>query len=1074
MRRAISFILCAALCLTLCAYNIRGENAVSAADIAPLAADGDFPAFPGAEGGGMYTTGARAVSKPEIYHVKNRDDSGEGSLRDAVSKENRIIVFDVAGTINLETPIYLKKGNLTILGQTSPGDGICISGAPTYVQASNIIVRYLRFRMGVYDFDAKKYDEDTFTDGKHQNHVIVDHCSMSWSNDECCSLYAIKDSTVQWCLLTEPLNKSIHIEGTDLQEHGYGGLWGGENMSYHHNFISNAKSRFPRVATSETTTSYANKPDTESLLDVRNNVFYNWRDNASYGGENMVRVNLVNNYYKEGPASSSIKRFYQFTPSKSGVSTDLAIDGNYYDAKSANDTVNKINADNTISSAYRLENNVKTYNIEKYDENVPGTDTNHTQYIHKYTIETQSASEAYELVLEKAGASLKRDAVDERAVRGARNREAYYGKNGLIDYEDWLNLPKITYSGTKAEDTDDDGMPDTYEEQVGLDKNDPSDALEKDSDGKYLNIETYANWLVEGNVIPTPTPDPNATPTPTPTATPVPTATAAPVHNISIAENIENGSIEINGASSREVTWSAADHQSEISGAKTFNLNGVDASGGTLDIYDPKTTTETYEGSVIARADQGENPDMSAKPFTDNEKPSGSVFMVCPASDGKLVMEYYVYGGSSRTVHVYDNNSDKDLQTVKRETKGIYTFEGDCKADNKYYLWIEGSKLGLKSVTVTGGGIAARTGETVNVKTLPDEGFRAESVNVTPETQVMNLGENNYSFVMPNSDVTVGASFVSADTPTEAPSPTPTVAPTATPTEAPSPTPTEEPSPTPTTTPTATPAAVPTPINTPTPTPTPTATPSETPGEEPSPAPTATPTTTPIATPSATPASTKIPAPTATPTVTPTPSPTAKPIETAKPTDTPIPTATSSPTDKPTETPTVTAEPSGTPMPSATATPTTTAAPSPTDTPRPEGSAAPTATPSPAQSQAPTETPKPDESAAPEETPSAAPTTEPSGAPTPEYLYEINGYNFGGDGKINIDLKYNGGGSDKAKLIIASYSESGLVTSVKMFDITGADLSSVDYNDPGSENIKIFIWEPKTMEPMAKAFGRRD
>ena len=982
MKRLISLLLSAAICLTLCAFDAGGKNTVSAAS------DGEYPAFPGAEGGGMYTTGARAAANPEIFHVKNLDDSGTGSLRDAVSQSNRIIVFDVAGTIKLETPIYLKKGNLTILGQTSPGDGICISGAPTYVQASNIIVRYLRFRMGVYDYKNKKYDEDTFTDGKDQDHVIVDHCSMSWSNDECCSLYAIKDSTVQWCLLTEPLNKSIHDEGSGVEEHGYGGLWGGVNMTYHHNFISNANSRFPRVATSATTSSYKGQNDKLSLLDVRNNVFYNWRDNASYGGENMVRVNLVNNYYKEGPASSSIKRFYQFTPatkgSTKGWSTDLAIDGNFYDAKSPDSKVDKINADNTTESAFKFDSGVTTYNVEKYDENEPGTETNHTQYIHDYPINTQSAQDAYELVLDKVGASLKRDYVDELAISDARGRKASRGTNGIVNYDDWIKFEPITYDGKRAPDADNDGMSDAYEEEMGLNKNNASDALEMDSENKYYNIEAYANWLAAGNEIPETTPDPNATPTPKPTATPTPAPTntpmptAVPEYNISIDGNIENGSIEINGVSSRTITWEAAEHQSEINGAKTFNLNGVDKSGGTLDIYDPETTVETYEGSVIARADQGSNPNVSAKPFTGSEKPSGSVFMVCPASDGKLVMEYYVYGGSARTVHVYDNANDKDLETISRSAKGIYTFEGECKAGNMYYLWIDGSKLGLKSVRVTGGGIAAKVGETVSVKTVPNAGYKAGSVFTEPETEVAKLEENSYSFTMPNSDVTVGASFVSADTPTPTPTAIPTTAPT----------------------PTAAPTAAPTPTA----------------------------------------------VPTAVPTIAPSPT-----IEPLKPTDAPVPTESAAPSETPfpSEAPSPTLEPTPEPTSGPTDEPTTV-------TPTPE--AEPTAS--------------PEASAAPTNAPEPVTTPEPSGTPGPhDYLYEINGYEFGVDGKINIDLTYNGGGTDRARLIIASYADEGIMTDIKMFDITGNDLSGVDYQNPGG-GIKIFIWDPETLAPLSLMYSK--
>ena len=423
MKKFIAVFLCLAVCLSQTVFV--GAKGLSEPPEA-VAADEKLAAFPGAEGGGMFTTGARAASNPTVYHVTNTDDSGTGSFRDAVSKENRIIVFDVGGEIKIKSPINLSKKNLTILGQTAPGDGICISGAPVKVSADNIIMRYLRFRMGVYSETDKKYDDDALGGTSSTSNLIVDHCSMSWSTDECCSFYAIKDSTIQWCIMTEPLNRSIHDEGGGIEAHGYGGIWGGVNVSYHHNMVSSANSRFPRVGTSETVSSYKGGKDTESLLDIRNNVFYNWSGNSSYGGENGVRVNLVSNYYKEGPASSSINRFYQmYGGSKGGKSnwgTDIAVDGNYYDSKnSQSSTVKAINEDNTKGVDTR---DCKNYNIEKYDESIAGTTTNHTEYILGYPIGTHSAEQAFDLVLEHAGDSLRRDSVDERAVNDARNRTA--------------------------------------------------------------------------------------------------------------------------------------------------------------------------------------------------------------------------------------------------------------------------------------------------------------------------------------------------------------------------------------------------------------------------------------------------------------------------------------------------------------------------------------------------------------------------------------------------------------------------------------------------------------------------
>ncbi len=912
MKKFIALFLCMALCLSPTVFAAESEETAAADELI---------AFPGAEGGGMYTTGARAASKPEIYRVNNFGDSGTGSFRDAVSKENRIIVFDEAGEIKLKSPINISKKNLTILGQTAPGDGICISGAPVKVSADNIIMRYLRFRMGVYSEVDKKYDDDALGGTSSTSNLIVDHCSMSWSTDECCSFYAIKDSTIQWCIMTEPLNRSIHDEGSGIEAHGYGGIWGGVNVSYHHNMVSSANNRFPRVGTSETVSSYKGGKDTESLLDIRNNVFYNWNGNNSYGGENGVRVNLVSNYYKEGPASSSVNRFYEmYGGSKGGKSkwgTDIAVDGNYYASKnSQSSTVRAINEDNTKGVDTR---DCKTYNIEKYDETIAGTTTNHTQYIREYPIGTHSAEEAFNLVLEHAGDSLKRDAVDERAVNDARNGTAEMGNNGIIDLAHLKKMPDITYSsGTVPNDTDGDGMADEYEKDHGLDIN-KNDALGKTSEG-YFNIEAYANWLAEGNELeipPTPTLDPNQ---PTPTPSPTPTPTPIPRHNITVDENMQNGSIEINGVSSRTITWNAAEHKSEIDGEKTLNLNGSEGSDGTITMYDPTTAAFEFGGRTSAK---GENNPSAKPPFTDSNKPSGSVYMIKPAVDGEMKISFYVYGG--KELNIYDNAAKKYIvQRNQKPTEGYYEHTFECYAGREIYAWADGSKIGVESVTVTGGGGAsAKVGETVNITTVPSSGFKAHGIYTTPKTETRMLAENSFSFVMPDSDVVVGAEFKDESLPL------PTPEPTAAPTDTPEPT-----------------AAV-----------------------------------------------TDTPGPTAAPTGTPEPS--------AKPTAAP----------QPTESPTVTEKPGETP----------------------------------------------------------APTSEAK----PDHLYEIAGCEFGDDGKINIDLKYNGNGSDRAKLIIASYGKGGTLTDTKMYDITGSDISAVDYKKPESGSIKIYIWNFETLSPMAEAYEKQ-
>ena len=240
-------------------------------------------AFPGAEGYGKWTTGGRGG---RVLTVTNLNDSGEGSFRDAVEQMGpRIVVFAVDGTIELKSPLRVNNDSITIAGQSAPGDGICLKDYPLVVNASNVIIRYIRVRVG----DLNNLDSDGLGGGRYgQKNVILDHLSVSWSIDECLSIYKTENLTVQWCLVTHSLNTSVHTKGS----HGFGGIWGGYKASFHHNLLANHASRNPRFASVDGT----------KWVDYRNNVVYNWGFKTAYGGGHHAEINMVNNYYKPGPA----------------------------------------------------------------------------------------------------------------------------------------------------------------------------------------------------------------------------------------------------------------------------------------------------------------------------------------------------------------------------------------------------------------------------------------------------------------------------------------------------------------------------------------------------------------------------------------------------------------------------------------------------------------------------------------------------------------------------------------------------------------------------------------------------
>lgn len=446
----------------------------------PVQVEEEAYAFPGAEGFGRNTTGGRGG---KVLFVTNLNDSGEGSFRAAVNESGpRYILFKVSGNIELKSRLNISNGNLTIAGQTAPGDGICIKDYPVVIDADNIIIRFLRFRMG----DEAEQEADALESRFHKN-IIIDHCSLSWSTDETATFYSNENTTLQWCFITESLRNSVHGKGA----HGYGGIWGGKRASFHHNLLAHHDSRNPRLG-ERADESFA----LTDLVDLRNNVVYNWQGNSAYGGEAM-NVNIVNCYYKPGPATTKTERIISIDKSKNEDSEVYDVWGRFY-----------IDGNYMEGSARATDNNWEygVYNQfhHSYGE-VPDEDKAAMRLPEPHDIEnnvtTHSAQEAYEKVLDFGGASLSRDAVDARIAEEVRTASYTYegsngSTNGIIDTQaDVGGWPSLE-SRDPARDTSGDGMPDEWKEKMKLDPeaNNPNG---NELSTAYDNIEVYMNSLIK-------------------------------------------------------------------------------------------------------------------------------------------------------------------------------------------------------------------------------------------------------------------------------------------------------------------------------------------------------------------------------------------------------------------------------------------------------------------------------------------------------------------------------------------------------------------------------------------------
>lgn len=458
--------------LSLCLLAGAGCNPTSQVDPTPTAME---KAFPEAEGGGASATGGR---NGVVYYVTSLSDDVDeaGTLRYALKQgTTRTILFKVSGRIDLKKELRISKGNVTIMGQSAPGDGICISGYPVVIEADNVIIRFLRFRMG----DENAVEGDALTCVRRKN-VIIDHCSFSWSTDECVSCYGNTDFTLQYCIISESLRNSVHDKGN----HGYGGIWGGKNASFHHNLLAHHDSRNPRFDHE-----YIDRT-CHGPLDFVNNVVYNWGSNPAYGGEGVGearKINFVNNYYKPGPATKNKSRMVEpwtactnCSPIGTVIPPKIYLVGNYLYGSS------EVSADNWKGST------VSTNVVKATARWTDGLTS---------LVNEQTAEQAYETVLAKAGCSLHRDIIDERVVGEVRNGTYTYtgsngSKNGLIDTQSDVGGWPSYQSEELPTDTDGDGIPDTWESANGLNPSSYSDGKATTLLAPYTNLEVYLNSLV--------------------------------------------------------------------------------------------------------------------------------------------------------------------------------------------------------------------------------------------------------------------------------------------------------------------------------------------------------------------------------------------------------------------------------------------------------------------------------------------------------------------------------------------------------------------------------------------------
>ena len=456
------------------------------------------PAFPTAEGFGKYASGGRGG---KVVEVTNLNDAGEGSLRWALTeagRENATIVFRVRGIIDIgpdpqrkhERSIRAKLKNVTIAGQTAPGEGILLRGGKLNLGGSeNVIIRNIRSRLGTIGDPAKSKKENFIEGGaigiENARNIIIDHCCFGWSGEENVTMYDNHYTTLQWCIIHEGLHDAGHKKGV----RGYGCQWGGSPATFHHNLLAHNDSRSPRINGASNP-----KGDRNVFLEYQNNVNFNWgRRNSCYGGENEAgegsthECNFVGNYYKPGPAHPDDNVFIELSNARKGKQLTSPsrwyMNGNVMEGVKARDS-------------WALVSNQTDFTIDQQKSVHRLQTTDYQPYLTK----AESAKKAYKKVLAKAG-TIHRDAVERRIIEDVRSgKPRYQGqsahKPGIIDSPaDAEGWPQYADAQPVA-DNDHDGMADEWERAHGLNPNVPDDRNKVISKAGYTALEVYLNSLM--------------------------------------------------------------------------------------------------------------------------------------------------------------------------------------------------------------------------------------------------------------------------------------------------------------------------------------------------------------------------------------------------------------------------------------------------------------------------------------------------------------------------------------------------------------------------------------------------